>query len=432
LLRKPGSLVDVIYNFVVNAANPFRHSDKKKREKLLNEVLEGMDQAVVACSAGNIHERKKIMTNSKLQEMMELPDEMVQHGLNHDEMLSFLEKRGDLSDLDLLKLEKFRSQPDFSEHMSLTYKLPSGRYAQSLGSKREDGTGRIVTFNDITDIVNSERERAALAENLAHMQRLKSVGQLTGGVAHDFNNLLAVISGNAELLRMEMDADNSYISEILQSVKRGAELTQRLLAFSRKQTLRPKPLDTSEMIGGLSTMLKRTLGDDVIVSVDEASNLWTCYADRSQIENAILNLAVNSRDAMPNGGSLRIHVSNKELFSDFCNRFPELVPGKYVKVTIEDNGVGIPEELLTKVYDPFFTTKDIGKGSGLGLSMVYGFIKQSNGHISITSSENSGTTVTLYLPTTQEPVRTEAPSLHLIRTSRNGQTIVVVEDNLSV
>jgi len=230
---------------------------------------------------------------------------------------------------------------------------------------------------------------------------MEAIGQLTGGIAHDFNNLLTVILGNFELIGEELGDDKKLRTLIESGIKasgRGADLTHRLLAYSRKQSLKPTAIDLDELVVGMSDMLRRTLGGSVEIRVLEEPGLWRCHADQSQLENALLNLSINARDAMPEGGLLTIETANVTLDTGYAAALDEVAPGDYVMLAISDSGTGIEAEALKHVFEPFFTTKDIGKGSGLGLSMVYGFSKQSGGTVAIQSEPGEGTTIRLYLP----------------------------------
>jgi PAS domain S-box-containing protein len=251
-------------------------------------------------------------------------------------------------------------------------------------------------------------------ERHRQLQRLESVGQLTGGIAHDFNNLLTVIIGNTELLAdlVEKDEDTRQICDaISDAARRGAELTQRLLAFARRQPLDPRPTDTDHVVAGVVALLRRTLGEhiDVIVRSDHAS--WPAQVDPGGLENAMLNLCINARDAMPGGGHLYITTSARSLDDTEAADIADAAAGDFVTVTVADTGCGIEPEVLARVFDPFFTTKDVGKGTGLGLPMVYGFAHQSGGFVTIESTPGEGTSVTLYLPRATEAV-TLPPATH--------------------
>jgi PAS domain S-box-containing protein len=247
-------------------------------------------------------------------------------------------------------------------------------------------------------------ERKLAEEKLQQAQKMEAVGQLTGGVAHDFNNLLTVILGTLEFVRDRVAGDRTALEMIERGVKaseRGAALTHRLLAFSRKQTLMPTTIDLASLTSGMSDMLRRTLGETIVIGIAATGGLWPCRADPAQLENALLNLAINARDAMPDGGQLTIKTENISLQDNHTGAPTDLESGNYVVLSVSDTGHGVSSETLAHVFEPFFTTKDVGKGSGLGLSMVYGFAKQSGGTATIDSAPGQGTTVRIYLPRAQ-------------------------------
>ncbi|MAG98120.1 MAG: hypothetical protein CMM08_15690 [Rhodospirillaceae bacterium] len=292
-----------------------------------------------------------------------------------------------------------------------------------------DSSGKVSgAFAFVSDI--SDRKRAE--EHLRQAQKMEAVGQLTGGVAHDFNNLLAIIMGHADLLSrlegVQGMQEKRTIEFILKASRRGAELTQRLLAFSRKQFLDPKVLDLGDMLPEMIEMLGRTLGETIEIRLAAADDLWSCEADPGQLENAVLNLAINARDAMPEGGRLTIETANVEL-DDHGAGQRELEPGPYVMLAVSDSGSGIAAVQLKRVFEPFFTTKEVGRGSGLGLSMVYGFARQSGGHATIYSEVGQGTTVRLYLPRSDAALAPEAAGPRVTKTETYEETVLVVEDD---
>jgi PAS domain S-box-containing protein len=247
----------------------------------------------------------------------------------------------------------------------------------------------------------AERERAE--EALRQSQKMEAVGQLTGGIAHDFNNLLTVITGNVDAARRHLGEQGEArvlraLGNALVGAERAATLTQRLLAFSRRQPLNPRPIDANKLVTGMSELLHRTLGETIAVETVLAAGLWQIEADPNQLENAILNLAVNARDAMPDGGKLTVETANTHLDRDYAANNPGISAGQYVAICVSDSGGGMNADTLARAFEPFFTTKEVGKGTGLGLSMVYGFVKQSGGHLKIYSEEGHGTTVRIYLP----------------------------------
>jgi len=249
-------------------------------------------------------------------------------------------------------------------------------------------------------------ERKLAEEKLLQAQKMEAVGQLTGGVAHDFNNLLAVIMGNLEMLGDHVEAGSAahdLIARGINAAERGAALTHRLLAFSRRQTLVPTTIDLNILVSSMTEMLRRTLGEAINIHTIGAPDLWRCRADRSQLENALLNLSINARDAMADGGRLTIETANISLLDQLAAEQAEADPGYYTLLSVSDSGCGIAEDMLGHVFEPFFTTKDVGKGSGLGLSMVHGFAKQSGGWVTIESEPGIGTTIKLYLPSLDAP-----------------------------
>ena len=290
---------------------------------------------------------------------------------------------------------------------------------------------------DVTQLRRTEAAAAAAQEQLRQAQKMEAVGQLTGGIAHDFNNLLAAIMGNLELLQDHVEGDSGaakFTARALSAAKRGAALTHRLLAFSRRQDLRPVAVDINQLVAGMDDLLARTLGAEVEITLTGEPGLWPCEIDPGQMENAILNLSINARDAMPEGGQLRIVTSNVELSAAEAAEIENMKPGGYVRLAISDTGVGMDQVQVEQAFDPFFTTKDVGKGSGLGLSMVYGFAKQSGGLARILSKPGKGTTIEVFLPRTkspvvQGPIDTAKPTNHR---AGAGEVILVVEDNKEV
>jgi CheY-like chemotaxis protein len=264
---------------------------------------------------------------------------------------------------------------------------------------------------------------------------MEAVGQLTGGIAHDFNNMLAVVIGGLTIARRRMargDGDvDRFIGAALEGAARAASLTQRLLAFSRQQPLAPKVIEVNRMIASMHDLLERTLGERIRVETVGAGRLWNAHADPGELENALVNLAVNARDAMPDGGRLTIETANAHLDEAYAAEHPGATVGQYVMLGVTDTGTGMTPEVRARVFDPFFTTKPVGKGTGLGLSQVYGFIRQSGGHIDIYSEPGIGTTIKLYLPrftgAAVEPTPTQdiAPALD----GATGEKILVVEDD---
>jgi PAS domain S-box-containing protein len=282
----------------------------------------------------------------------------------------------------------------------------------------------LAVGRDITD-------RRRLEDQLRHAQKLEAIGQLTGGIAHDFNNLLSVVIGNLDSVLEDPDANTKHsemIRRALDGALHGAELTHRLLGFARRLPLEPKVLAINGMLPDVVTLLKRTLGEAISVELKTSPDLWPALADASQLQDALLNLAINARDAMPQGGRLTIETANAQFDEEDSAQNPDVRPGPYAMLAVTDTGSGMAPEVLKHVMEPFFTTKPVGKGTGLGLSMIYGFAQQSGGHLKIYSEMGRGTTVRLYLPkasaAADRPAKQSEKSL-----PRGKETILVVEDN---
>lgn len=300
---------------------------------------------------------------------------------------------------------------------------------EDRGHLIKDSSGRPIrmvgSMVDITKVRQLERQ-------LSRAQRLEAIGQLTGGVAHDFNNLLTVIMGNSELLLDELDDDahRSLVETVYSAAERGSELTSRLLAFARRQALAPEPVEVNRLISDIDHMLRRTLGENIEIEFVRGAGLWPAMVDAAQLENALLNLSLNARDATPEGGCLTIETANAKLDDEYAAQSLDVTPGRYVMVAVSDTGTGMDQQTLDQAFEPFFTTKDSGKGSGLGLSMVYGFAKQSQGYIRIYSEPGEGTTVKLYLPRADgERTRNPKPVEREAQNTGGSETILVVEDN---
>ena len=300
-----------------------------------------------------------------------------------------------------------------------------------------DGNGNRVK---IRGTVQDVTERKQIEDQLRQAQKMEVVGQLTAGVAHDFNNLLAVIMSHAEILHARLGDDEHSVESLIKAAARGSDLTKKLLAFSRKQALHPKPVDVHRLITGMSNLLARSLGENIEIEVSTPQRLWPAYADPGLLENAILNLAINARDAMPEGGRITINLANFQIDSAVNVEVDSAViveevglsPGAYVKIEIVDSGQGISPDVIERVFDPFYTTKKAGEGSGLGLSMVYGFVQQSGGNITISSQKGQGTKVRLYFPrSAQVPLPARKNVEKAVPKSR-GETILVLEDDADV
>ncbi|MEZ0494866.1 response regulator [Sphingomonas sp. IW22] len=360
--------------------------------------------------------------------------------------------------------ELWRHSLKTGEPYEIEYRLRhwTGEYRWVLGRAKcvRDEAGRITrwfgTCTDIHDLKSARDELRALTASLEERveertrqlmlaedalrqaQKMEAVGQLTGGIAHDFNNLLTIVTGNVGIARRALEAAGvgdiraqRALDGAMKGAERAATLTQRLLAFSRRQPLAPKPIDVDRLIASMADLLARALGETIETETVTAPGLWRVEADPHQLESAILNLAVNARDAMPDGGKLTIETANAVLDEWYSAQHAEVAPGAYVMIAVTDTGSGMSREQVARAFEPFFTTKEVGKGTGLGLSMVYGFVKQSGGHVKIYSEQGHGTTIRIYLPRLAAAVdlEPEVTLVHGLEVSRRRETILVCEDD---
>ena len=305
-------------------------------------------------------------------------------------------------------------------------------YTQRTFGEVSTARDQLATAN--RELLQEKEDRERLEMQLRQAQKMEAIGQLTGGVAHDFNNMLGVIMGSLDLVQRRLKKGDVGIERFVEAAERATEraavLTHRLLAFARQQALAPQVLDANKLISNMSELLRSTFGEHLRIETVLAGGLWATKVDPNQLENAIVNIAINSRDSMPEGGKLTIETANAYLDEAYSAQHVEVPPGQYVMLAITDTGTGMPAEVATRAFDPFFTTKPSGKGTGLGLSQVYGFIKQSGGHIKIYSEVGAGTTVKLYLPrfigsATEPQPRIAEP----VQTAAPGSAVLVVEDD---
>jgi PAS domain S-box-containing protein len=352
------------------------------------------------------------------------------------------------------KTSEWLEHPDDQRKMqdavaSLALSEQSAEFESSFRTRH--GEYRILTWTAVNvdgllycvgrDVTEQRRQQDALdkAEDaLRQAQKMEAVGQLTGGLAHDFNNLLTGISGALELLQIRISRGRyndveRYISMAQGAANRAAALTHRLLAFARRQTLDPKATDVNRLIGSMTDLINNTLGPEIAMTMTTSSDLWTTLVDPNQLENALLNLCINARDAMPDGGKLKIETENRTLDSTEAFSF-EMRSGDYVALSVTDTGTGMSDEVLQRAFDPFYTTKPLGQGTGLGLSMIYGFAKQSGGQVRISSSLGHGTTISLFLPRHFEPEQTTSDSTDFSLAPRAGagETVLIVDDEPSL
>jgi two-component system, cell cycle sensor histidine kinase and response regulator CckA len=312
-------------------------------------------------------------------------------------------------------------------------------YSETLIRKLEQKTLELEQTNralerDIAARVLSEAALKRAEEQLRQAQKMEAVGRLAGGVAHDFNNLLSVIVGHAALVLEEMKPEDKFVPDleaIRRAGERAADLTRQLLVFSRQQLLEPRVLRLGQVVSELAAMLPRLLGEDIELSVSTAGCVGKVHADASQIEQIVMNLAVNARDAMPQGGKLGIETADVELDASDAERHPSLAPGSYAVLTVADSGVGMDAATRERIFEPFFTTKEKGKGTGLGLATVFGIVKQSRGHVEVHSEPGAGTTFKVYFPCTDRAIE-PAPASAAVTVLRGSETILLVEDDEQV
>lgn len=353
-------------------------------------------------------------------------------------MMTVLNRLKLLNDIERQKLTERRSTAEASAH-ALKWVVALGvlLLVASLGfwilsARRQE---RVLTETNVSLRESIEQAEASAAQ-IRQMQKMEAIGQLTGGIAHDFNNMLAIIVGGIQIATRRIKKGEAgaeqYLGTALEGAQRAASLVKRMLAFSKQQPLTPSVLDVNKLVAGMSELIDRALGETIKMETVLAGGLWRANVDPSQLENAILNLCVNARDAMPEGGHLTVETANSHLDESYCRAHPGVPAGQYVLLAVTDNGEGMSASTLQKAFDPFFSTKVAGKGTGLGLSQVYGFVKQSGGHIKIYSEPDHGTTVKVYLPRHFGEPAAEAATIAAPEPVKVQATILVVEDEPAV
>ncbi len=388
----------------------------------LRTTLDSLSQGVAVFGP----DRRLASWNECFQVLLDLPKAMTRSGTPYGALAEHTAEPGQPA----LETEDQIRHGSRNPRGAVTYEREraDGHHLEIRRTPMPDG-GFVLTISDMT-------KRAQAEGVLREAQKMQAIGQLTGGIAHDFNNLLQVILGNLEFVRAKLDGDaklQTRIERASWAAQRGATLTGQLLAFARKQPLTPAAIDLAATMPDLVPLLRRTLGEHIEVRYVETAGLWPAMADPAQLESAVLNLALNARDAMPGGGRLTIELGNKVLDEEYARHHAEVVPGDYAMVAVSDTGHGMTPAVVARVFEPFFTTKPDGKGTGLGLAMVFGFVKQSGGHVKIYSEPGEGTTVKIYLPraigtATALTPRTGSP----VELPRGSATVLVVEDEPAV
>jgi signal transduction histidine kinase len=407
-------------NLGVLVVDPSQQKSVARIKQLTNEKLDELGSTIALRRAGDLQGALTIVNNdSGLHIMDELRS--VARTLVSEENQSLLMRQDRAARLDIL----------LRIGAATAFIVICG--AGILGSLLARRAFREVVAANAT-LMQQINKREIVESQLRQAQKMEAVGQLTGGIAHDFNNMLAVIGGSLDLMRRRIAKGDfgieRFIGEAQRATERAAALTHRLLAFSRQQPLRPEPVNANRMIAELSDLLRSTLGEQIRIEVVSAAGLWMTNADVNQLESAVLNVAINARDAMPEGGKLTIETANAYLDDVYCQQQVEVEPGQYVMIAITDTGVGMAPDVVARAFDPFFTTKPSGKGTGLGLSQVFGFVKQSHGHVKIYSEIGTGTTLKIYLPRAMSGSQAaERPVLPPEQGGSRQDVILVVEDD---
>ncbi|ACB78289.1 multi-sensor hybrid histidine kinase [Methylorubrum populi BJ001] len=398
-------------------------SEEQQRDLALRlrTTLDSLSQGVAVFDP----DRKLKNWNECFQVLLDLPKAMLRPGTAYSAFVEHTAEPG----CPALETEDQLRHGSRNPGEAVTYERDraDGHHLEIRRTPMPDG-GFVLTISDMT-------KRAQAEGVLREAQKMQAIGQLTGGIAHDFNNLLQVILGNLEFVRAKLDGDaklQQRVERAAWAAQRGATLTGQLLAFARKQPLAPAAIDLAATMPDLIPLLRRTLGEHIEVRYVETAGLWPAMADAAQLESAVLNLALNARDAMPGGGRLTIELGNTVLDQEYARHHAEVVPGDYAMVAVSDTGHGMTPEVVARVFEPFFTTKPDGKGTGLGLAMVFGFVKQSGGHVKIYSEPGEGTTVKLYLPRAAGVAAAALRSSAPVELPRGSATVLVVEDEAAV
>ena len=388
------------------------------KSALLQATLDHTREGIVAFNA----QGRLLAFNQRFFDHLDLPRSLAVEGTAFESLLNADPPHMPAA----LLTARFRS-PQHGADQDVMFQTKIGARTVEIGTQATSDGGVLLSSVDVTQRVQTE---AAAAQ----AQKMEAIGQLTGGVAHDFNNLLQIIRSNLDLLAKQMDEHpraKQRIDNALAGVERAAQLTRQLLAFARRQPLEQHPVNLGRMVTEMSDLLRRTLGEQIEIETVVSGGLWNTLADAAQIENALLNLAINARDAMPDGGKLTIELSNASLDAEYADHHADVTPGQYVLLAVTDTGTGMPPEVIARAFEPLFTTKPEGRGTGLGLAQVYGFVRQTGGHIKIYSEVGHGTTVKIYLPRTMQAEERDRPEM-LEPIVGGAETILVVEDDTQV
>jgi len=388
------------------------------KSALLQATLDHTREGIVAFNA----QGRLLAFNQRFFDQLDLPRSLAVEGTPFEGLLNAESLRMPAAQL----TARFRS-PQCRADEDAMFQSKIGARTVEIGTHPTSDGGVLLSSVDVTQRVQTE---AAAAQ----VQKMEAIGQLTGGVAHDFNNLLQIIRSNLDLLSRQLDEHpraKQRINNALAGVERAAQLTRQLLAFARRQPLEPHPVNLARMVTEMSDLLRRTLGEQIEIETVVSGELWNALADPTQIENALLNLAINARDAMPDGGKLTIELANASLDEEYAAHQGDVTPGQYVLLAVTDTGTGMPPEIMARAFEPLFTTKPEGRGTGLGLAQVYGFVRQTGGHIKIDSEVGQGTTVKIYLPRTKQAEERDAPKV-LEPIVGGTETVLVVEDDTQV
>ncbi len=400
---------------------------RKQTEKVKEQLSQAVETVPVGIALFDA-EDQLVFCNKSYRKQMDVVADILQPGITFEKIIRTMVERQPVKDA-LGREEKF------IQERVMQHRNPKG----SVEIRRENSwllaDEIILQHGGIFTIITDITERKRLEDQVRHSQKLEAVGQLTGGIAHDFNNLMAIMVGNLELAMEQVEPDaplRNNIKNALMAVDRGAELTQHLLSFSRQQTLSPAVTDVKQLVEGTITFLERALGEDIQIITKHSEEENLVYIDATVFGTALVNLAINARDAMPEGGTLSVSTDKVSFAGEKIGAGKEPAHGDYALITVSDTGSGISQNNLEQVLEPFFTTKEVGKGSGLGLSMVYGFVTQSKGHIKITSKEGEGSTVFLYLPISDEEREFKDNEATLAPEIRTECSILLVEDDQHV